>query len=112
VPQRDGVPGVNAADVPADAHLLDVREDAEWAAGHPPGAHHLPMMQIPARLAEVPTEGDLVVVCRVGARSAQVVAYLRAAGWDDVRNLEGGLMAWERAGRPLVSEDGRAPEVA
>ena len=100
-----------AADVPAGAYLLDVREDEEWVAGHPPGAHHLPMMQIPARLAEVPTTGEVVVACRVGARSAQVVAYLLGNGWDNVRNLDGGLVAWAGAGRPLVSEDGCAPEV-
>ena len=100
-----------AADVPGEAYLLDVREDEEWVAGHPPGAHHLPMMQLPDRLAEVPTAGDVVVACRVGARSAQVVAYLLANGWNNVRNLDGGLVAWQRAGRPLVSEDGRAPEV-
>ena len=106
------MPQVSAAEVAEDAYLLDVREDEEWRAGHPPGAHHLPMMQIPGRLAEIPTEEDVVVACRVGARSAQVVAYLLAAGRDNVRNLDGGLVAWARAGRPLVSEDGRAPEVA
>jgi rhodanese-related sulfurtransferase len=102
---------VAAADVPADAYVLDVREADEWAAGHPPGAYHLPMMQVPMRLAEIPQDADLVVACRVGARSAQVVAYLRANGWDNARNLDGGLVAWARAGRTLVSEDGRAPEV-
>jgi rhodanese-related sulfurtransferase len=106
------LPWVGAADVAENTYLLDVREDEEWMAGHPPGAHHMPMMQIPARLAEIPTEGDVVVVCRVGARSAQVVSYLMGNGWDNVRNLDGGLVAWARAGRPLVSEDGRAPEVA
>jgi rhodanese-related sulfurtransferase len=109
---HDGVPGVAAAEMPADAYLLDVREPEEWAAGHPPGAHHLPMMEIPVRLDEIPTEGDVVVACRVGARSAHVVGYLLASGRGNVRNLEGGLVAWAAAGRPLVSEDGRAPGVA
>jgi rhodanese-related sulfurtransferase len=103
---------VAAADVPPGAYLLDVREEEEWVAGHPPGAHHLPMMDVPVRLDEIPADRDVVVACRVGARSAQVVMYLLANGRGNVRNLEGGLVAWARAGRPLVSEDGRAPEVA
>jgi rhodanese-related sulfurtransferase len=109
---HDRVPGVPAAEVPTGAYLLDVREPEEWAAGHPPGAHHVPMMEIPVRLDEIPTDGDVVVACRVGARSAHVVAYLLAGGRENVRNLEGGLVAWAAAGRPLVSEDGRAPGVA
>jgi rhodanese-related sulfurtransferase len=103
---------VRATEVPADAYLLDVREDQEWAAGHAPDAHHLPMMQVPGRLSEVPDDRDVVVVCRVGERSARVVAYLRANGYDRVENLDGGMMDWVRAGRPLVSEDGSDAGVA
>jgi rhodanese-related sulfurtransferase len=109
---RNQVPAVSADEVPAGAYLLDVREGAEWAAGHAPDAHHLPMMEIPARLAEIPVDQDVVVVCRVGARSAQVVSYLRRLGRDNARNLDGGMMAWAQAGRPMVSEDGGAPQVA
>jgi len=105
------VPSVTTADVPAGAYLLDVREDDEWAAGHAPGAVHLPMMQIPARLDEVPRDGDVVVICRVGGRSGQVTAYLRGNGWDNVHNLDGGMVDWHAAGHPLVSEDGSDPRV-
>ncbi len=106
------VPTVGLDELPDDAVLVDVREDDEWAAGHAPAAHHLPMMDIPVRMAEVPTDGDVVVVCRSGARSAQVVAYLTGHGWDNVRNLDGGMIAWARAGRPIVSEAGGAPQIA
>jgi rhodanese-related sulfurtransferase len=106
------VPAVGAAEVPAGAYLLDVRENEEWAAGHAPDAHHLPMMEIPARLDEIPVDRDVVVVCRVGGRSAQVVAYLRSLGRDNAVNLDGGMMAWAGAGRPIVSEDGGVPQVA
>jgi rhodanese-related sulfurtransferase len=109
---RNQVPVVGAADVPAEAYLLDVRESEEWAAGHAPDAHHLPMMEIPTRLDEIPVDRDVVVVCRVGGRSAQVVAYLRSLGRDNARNLDGGMVAWARAGRPMVSEDGGVPQVA
>jgi rhodanese-related sulfurtransferase len=105
------VPEVSAAEVRDDMLVLDVREDDEWAAGHVPDAVHLPMMQIPHRLAEVPADRDIAVVCRVGSRSAQVVAYLQANGIDRVRNLGGGMYAWQEAGRPMVSEDGHDPRV-
>jgi rhodanese-related sulfurtransferase len=52
------------------------------------------------------------VVCRVGSRSAQVVAYLRQHGWDRAINLDGGMAAWDAAGRPMVSEDGGVAHVA
>ena len=103
---------MSVADVPPDAFVLDVREDDEWVAGHAPGALHVPMMEIPARADEVPTDRDVVVVCRVGQRSAQVVAYLRQSGWENVINLDGGMASWDAAGRPMVSEDGGAARVA
>jgi len=105
------IPGVAPAEVDEGAYLLDVREDEEWVAGHAPGAHHVPMMEVPVRLAEVPQDGDVVVVCRMGSRSGQVVAYLRQNGWDNVRNLEGGMQDWAAEGRELVSEDGQPPRV-
>jgi rhodanese-related sulfurtransferase len=105
------IPAVPAAEVPPEAHLIDVREDDEWQAGHAPNAVHLPMMEIPERLAEVPDQGDVVVVCRSGHRSAEVVRYLMAQGYQNVRNLADGMYGWAAAGRPLVSEDGDVASV-
>jgi rhodanese-related sulfurtransferase len=102
---------VTAAQVENGAYLLDVRESDEWAAGHAPGAHHLPMMEIPARMAEVPTDADVVVVCRSGGRSGQVTSYLLGNGWDNVRNLDGGMQSWAAAGREMVSENGQPARV-
>lgn len=98
------VPTVTVAGVGADTHLLDVREMDEWVAGHAPGAHHLPMREIPARLAEVPDDRHVVVVCRSGIRSAQVVAFLQQQGYQHVHNLAGGMHDWAAAGRPMVAE--------
>ena len=92
--------------VGADAYLLDVRDPEEWLAGHAPDATHVPMMEIPGRAGEVPGDREVVVVCRVGARSAQVVAYLRAQGHETAVNLAGGMVAWQAAGRPVVAADG------
>jgi rhodanese-related sulfurtransferase len=100
------IPEVAAADVSDEAFLLDVRNPDEWAAGHAPAAHHVPMNELLARLDEVPSDRDLVVVCRVGSRSAQVVAYLRAHGYERARNLAGGMWAWQAAGRGLVGDGG------
>lgn len=105
------MPTVTASQVEPDAYVLDVREPDEWAAGHAPDAHHLPMMEIPVRMAEVPADGDVVVVCRSGARSAQVVSYLAGHGWDNVCNLDGGMQSWVAAGRAVVSENGQPARV-
>jgi rhodanese-related sulfurtransferase len=98
------VPTVDAAAVPAEGALLDVREPDEWEAGHVEGALHIPMGQVVARIDELPDE-RLYVMCRVGGRSAQVVQYLVAQGREAV-NIEGGMYAWEAAGRPMVSGSG------
>jgi rhodanese-related sulfurtransferase len=98
------VPTVDVTALPAEAVLLDVREDEEWAAGHIPGAVHMPMMQVPQRLqfdpGAVTPDATIVVVCKVGARSAQVTAWLRQQGYD-ATNLTGGMLAWAAAGRPM-----------
>lgn len=105
------IASVAAADVADDAVILDVREDDEWEAGHVAGSTHVPMSQLMARVADVPAVDPLVVVCRVGGRSAQVTAWLRAQGRDAV-NLTGGLESWAGAGRPLVTDAGTPGHVA
>lgn len=99
------LPAVAAAAVPADAFVLDVREPDEWAAGHAEGAVHVPMGEVVARFAEVPEDRRVHVMCRVGGRSAQVAQYLIAQGLDAV-NVDGGMLAWASAGRPMVTDSG------
>jgi rhodanese-related sulfurtransferase len=95
--------------LPEALTVLDVREHMEWEYGHIEGSTHVPLMELPQRLAELGDQQTLVV-CKVGARSAQAVGYLRQQGYDAV-NLDGGLLEWEAAGRALVSETGRPPVV-
>jgi rhodanese-related sulfurtransferase len=99
------VPTAAVADVPADAPLLDVREDDEWAAGHAPHARHLPMSELVQRMDELPDDDPLYVVCRSGGRSARVVAYLAGQGYPAV-NVDGGMQAWSAQGRDVVADAG------
>ena len=108
MPQQ--VPTVSVDELPDEAVVLDVREDDEWVTGHVDGATHIPMGDVPARLAEVPEADPLYVVCRSGGRSARVAAWLNANGYDAV-NVAGGMGEWEAAGRPMVSETGQEPFV-
>jgi rhodanese-related sulfurtransferase len=104
------VPAVAVADLPADAAMLDVREPDEWAAGHAPTARHLPMSQLTARIAELPDDDPLYVVCRSGGRSARVVAYLAGQGYPAV-NVDGGMQSWAAQGRTVVADGDRRPEI-
>jgi rhodanese-related sulfurtransferase len=101
------VPTVDIASVPQDGALLDVREQDEWDAGHAADAVHIPMSEFVARIGELPEAEPLYVVCRAGGRSAQVVQYLVAQGRTAV-NVDGGMLAWDAAGRGLISEAGEA----
>jgi rhodanese-related sulfurtransferase len=104
------VPSVDPTGVPADAVLLDVREPDEWQAGHIEGATHIPLAQLPLRVAEIPEGGQLFVICRSGGRSARAVTWLGTHGFDAI-NVDGGMGAWVAAGREMVSDTGEAPTV-
>jgi rhodanese-related sulfurtransferase len=93
-------PEVEVGQLPADATLLDVREQDEWDAGHAPGAVHIPLPELAERLGEVPDGEPLYVVCRSGGRSARATQFLNVQGWDAV-NVQGGMTAWAATGRPV-----------
>jgi rhodanese-related sulfurtransferase len=105
------LPDQPAATVPDDVLLLDVREDDEWAAGHVPGARHIPLGELGARAAEVPQDELVYVICRSGARSGRAAQALAGAGWRAV-NVAGGMQDWAAAGRPMVADSGAPPYVA
>ena len=97
------------------ATLLDVREEHEWAAGHAPGALHIPLRALPARMEELPRHRPVLVICRSGRRSAEAAALLAGplgVGVGDVTNVEGGMVAWASAGFPVVAGGGSAGQVA
>ncbi|HJV81162.1 rhodanese-like domain-containing protein [Noviherbaspirillum sp.] len=86
------------------ALLLDVREADEYTSGHAPGSTLIPLGQLGARLKEI--EGyrnkTVVLICHSGRRSAVATEMLRKAGFTDAKNVEGGMIAWERNGLPLA----------
>jgi rhodanese-related sulfurtransferase len=82
------------------AVVIDVREPEEYAAGHVPGAALVPLATVPHCLDDLPGTRPLFVVCAVGGRSAQAVAFLAAHGVDAV-NVDGGTNDWVAAGYPV-----------
>lgn len=104
-----GVQQVDVSDVPTtfdqSVVLLDVRENDEWQRGHAAGAQHIPMGEVPARIAEIDPDAKLFVVCHLGGRSLRVAQYLAQNGYAPI-NVGGGMQAWADAGRPVVTDTG------
>jgi hydroxyacylglutathione hydrolase len=82
--------------------LLDVRSQTEWDGGHIDGARHVALGYLPDRIAEIPRSRPVVVQCAAGLRSAVGASLLRAHGFDQVINLDGGINEWRRAGFPTT----------
>jgi hydroxyacylglutathione hydrolase len=100
--------GIEALDgLRADAVLLDVREPEEYAYGHVPGAVSLPQAELATRLAEVPRDRPVFVICESGMRSLRSTQFLRQMGYAQVTNVCGGTAAWRQSGRRVVTEEGR-----
>jgi len=77
-----------------DFDLIDVREPPEWEICHIEGSRLVPLSQFAERAGELARSRDIVVVCKVGARSAQAADFLRRTGFTRVMNLTGGILAW------------------
>jgi glyoxylase-like metal-dependent hydrolase (beta-lactamase superfamily II)/rhodanese-related sulfurtransferase len=104
--RADQVPAIGVAGAPAwlaarDVIVLDVREPQEHAAGHLPGALSIPQADLATRLAEIPKDRDLLVVCARGARSARSTAFLRRMGYSKAISMDGGTDGWREAGHPI-----------
>lgn len=98
---------VSAADALAlrksGAFMLDVRQPDEWAAGHIPDATLIPLGQLASRIAEVPKDRQVVVVCRSGNRSAQGRDILLDAGYPSVTSMAGGMNDWAAKSYPTTT---------
>ncbi|RNI24749.1 rhodanese-like domain-containing protein [Flexivirga caeni] len=85
------------------AVLLDVREPEEWDGGHAPGAMHMPLGDLDPTALDQDT--PVITICRSGKRSAKAADALAHAGVP-VRNMAGGMNAWQEAGLPTIRDDG------
>jgi rhodanese-related sulfurtransferase/rubrerythrin len=82
---------------PEDYTLLDVRQPEEYAEGHLPGSTLIPVGELHQRMDEIDRTKPVIVYCRSGMRAANGTGVLLNAGLDDVRNMAGGILAWEGA---------------
>jgi len=82
------------------AVIVDVREDSEWNEQHIPGAIHIPLAQLNGRISELKQYKDTPVItqCKAGGRSAKALEVLKSVGFTKVYNMDGGIMAWDKAG--------------
>lgn len=89
----------------SNALVLDVRDDAEFAAGHIADATHIPVAGLEARLGELKKYKTkaILVNCQRGLRAAKACEILRKAEFTQVHNLQGGLNAWVEAKLPVVT---------
>ncbi|MEC0209121.1 rhodanese-like domain-containing protein [Paenibacillus ehimensis] len=76
--------------------IIDVREPEEVALGMIPGAKHIPLMEIPQRLGEIPQHSETILVCRSGNRSGRALEYLESQGFTGLVNMTGGMLEWEQ----------------
>ena len=83
-----------------DVVVIDVREPAEYLAGHVPGVIPVPMGQLPSRLADFERTRPVYLICASGQRSAVMAGVMIRAGFD-AYNVAGGTAEWERSGRPI-----------
>lgn len=89
-----------------DALVVDVRETAEWSAGHIPNARHIALGHLSKHLSEIDKHKDkpVIMVCASGNRSSAACGVLRKAGFQQVFNLQGGMHAWGDAGLPMTKK--------
>jgi rhodanese-related sulfurtransferase len=86
------------------ALLIDVREPDEYAQGHAPGSMSIPLGQLEQRLNEIADYKNkpVAVICHSGRRSAQAAKLLDKAGFSAITNVDGGMLAWKKAGLPVT----------
>ncbi len=106
-------PGVGAQDVQLwlqatepQPFVLDVRQPDEYRSGHIGGARLIPLSELKQRVNELPRDRKIVCVCRSGNRSDSAARLLAPLGFDVV-NMNGGMLAWQRAGLPVKQGNGR-----
>jgi adenylyltransferase/sulfurtransferase len=82
--------------------ILDVRNPDEFALGRIAGSTLIPLGELPARLADLDPDREIVVHCKMGGRATQAQIFLTQHGFKDVKNLTGGILAWSEKIDPSI----------
>lgn len=77
-------------------YMIDVREDEEVAVGMIPTAVHIPLGELPERHEEIKKLDEVILICRSGNRSGKAYDYLQMLGFTGLKNMTGGMLAWEK----------------
>jgi rhodanese-related sulfurtransferase len=77
-------------------NIIDVREEEEVAQGAIPGSRHIPLGQLPERYNEIERTDEIILVCRSGGRSSRAYEYLQMLGITGLKNMTGGMLAWDQ----------------
>jgi sulfur-carrier protein adenylyltransferase/sulfurtransferase len=107
-PKPDAVPEVSAEELSdminekRDFDIVDVRERHEWDIAQIPGAKLIPLGELPQRIHELDSSREIVLVCKIGDRSAKAWKHLHNAGFRKIKNLAGGIAAWSEDVDPSV----------
>jgi rhodanese-related sulfurtransferase len=91
------------------AQLVDVRAEHEWEAGRIEGSLHIPLDELPERVAELDRDRSVITYCRGGSRSTMAADALADAGFDAAK-LSEGIVGWAEEGLPLAPEEGYVAE--
>ncbi len=83
------------------AQIIDVREPDEFATGHVKGATNIPLGQLTNRLKDIRTDETVLVICKGGNRGKAAQELLKQKNVADVRNVKGGMIAWQAAQFPI-----------
>lgn len=86
---------------PAEVFLLDVREESEYQNAHIAGATLIPLGQLANKFNELPKDKPIIAICHSGQRSSQATQLLLANGFENVHNMQGGMVAWSEANYPM-----------
>ncbi|MCW2972806.1 MAG: Rhodanese domain protein [Thermoleophilia bacterium] len=102
-PERILVDQARAQLASGEAVLVDVRDAAAWREGHAPGALHVPIDELAAQLAQLPSDVRVIATCGGGTRGVRAARELLASGRDAVV-LQGGMRAWAAAGHAVEAD--------
>jgi len=95
---------INEGDAPI---MIDVREPYEWDRQALDGVEKISLSTLPAKLPDLQDwkDKEVVLICRSGGRSGQATQYLKSQGFENARNLTGGMLGWKAAVDPTFDVD-------